>query len=98
MSYANPQAIKDLLTTGGGVPFRNKIKVGTDLHFCHHDEDTWSTDVDPGDMISKATADVIRDGTILPDYTVQKAGTTEVYQVGRWQDPNGAWWCKLLDP
>lgn len=97
MAHPNPTAIKDMLTSGGGVPRSNKIKVGSTFYTCLLNGDTWETTSDAEDLISLATANVIKNGAINPDYTITPAGTTQVFQVARWQDPGGVWWCKLLD-
>lgn len=100
MSYANPTAIKDLLTTGGGVAKANKIRTGPlgayVFYFCRLTDGVWETTTDAADLISAATCDLIRTGTLNADGTITRNGLT--YQIGRWQDPMGVWWCKGLDP
>jgi hypothetical protein len=100
MAYANFTAIRDLLTVGGGVPKSNKIRTGTVgayvFHMCELDAGVWATTTDAADLISAATCNAIKDGTVNGDNTLTYNGL--VYQVGRWQDPGGVWWCKLLDP
>ena len=100
MSFANPTAIKDLLTAGEGVPRANKIRTGPPgdyvFYFCQLNAGIWSTTTNNADLISAATCDLIKAGTINADGSVTRNGLT--YQIGRWQDPMGVWWCKALDP
>lgn len=90
-------AIRDLLTTGGGVPKKNLIYVGTTPYYCLLTNDVWSTETTAADRISAATANAIKNWDVEVDNVLVNPDTGYRYVVVRWQDPGAVWWCTLTD-